>query len=220
MITLAAEIRTWIEDWSDELTRSPLFRLTKAGKLTPRALAVYLESLRYLFKGSRESLMLAGERSSRLGYEAFALYFAHKVAEESGHDTWAIDDLARLPRNTAEGVEPASTIVALVALQRRLIAQHPMCFVAYAQWAEYFTVLVGDAWLEALEASGYARSGISAIAKHVEADRLHAANGFAEIDRLWEGQPDRATVLGALERAGCAFLSFCDEIAGVATRAA
>jgi hypothetical protein len=94
------------------------------------------------------------------------------------------------------GVEPSLGSRRLVELQRELIEQHhPLCFFAYALWAEYMTVRLGDAWLNALASSGYACTSVTAVANHVEADREHAAAGFDVLDPLWDGQPERAQIL-------------------------
>lgn len=221
MTTLATQLRTAIESWADDLWQKTALRmLAKEGKLPPRAFALYLESLRFLFKNSQLNLVLASATSDNLGHPELAEYFASKAREETGHDSWASDDLSRLPEAAVVGVCPSPAIVSLVEWQRSLINQHPVCFVAYALWAEYFTVLLGDEWLDSLALSGYERDRVSAITKHLLADREHAARGFAEIDRLWHGQPAAGVILHAVERAGQIFERFCDEIAGEAVRAA
>jgi hypothetical protein len=213
MTSLAVSLKRSIEQWAEDLrTKSPLGHMARAGNVTPRALALYLESLRYLFQHSQRNLQLAAEQADRMGLPHVALYFERKTREEHGHDGWAVDDLTHLPPTSVANLTPALSIVRLVELQRSLIAEHPMCFVAYALWAEYFTVLVGDEWLDALSSCGYQRSQVSAIAKHVEADREHAANGFNELEQLWQGQPDPEVLLDAVTRACGVFESFCDEI--------
>jgi hypothetical protein len=221
MTSLATQLQMSIEDWADDLRRrSQISAFAKSGKLTPRAVALYLESLRYLLRNSQLNLLLAADTSKQLGCMELSAYFNRKAGEERGHEHWAIDDLERLPDAATAGVRPATAIVSLVELQRTLIAEHPVCFVAYALWAEYFTVLLGDEWLEALATCGFERTQISAITKHLDADREHAARGFGEIDRLWEGQPDRTLIVAAVERAGRIFEEFCDEICVEAARAA
>jgi hypothetical protein len=213
MTSLAVLLKQAIEHWAEELrTTSPLVQMARAGNVTPRALALYLESLRYLFQHSQRNLQLAAEQAEQMGLPHVHLYFERKANEEHGHDGWAVDDLTHLPQTSVANLRPALSIVRLVELQRSLIAEHPICFVAYALWAEYFTVLVGDEWLDALSSCGYQRSQVSSIAKHVEADREHAANGFNELEQLWQGQPEPAVLLDAVARACRVFESFCDEI--------
>lgn len=213
MQSVANLLKESIEEYADALPlMSALQEIARRGELSPRAFAQYLESLRHLFLESQRSLALAAERADLLGDAPLAEYLRRKAAEERGHDAWASADLALLPAAASFEIAPARSIGRLVALQRELIALHPVCFVAYALWAEYFTVLLGEDWLTALEANGYGRGQVSAVAKHVDADREHAAHGFYELDRLWHGQPDQATLLRGVERAGDLFRAFCDEI--------
>ncbi|HKU38917.1 MAG TPA: hypothetical protein VJR89_12240, partial [Polyangiales bacterium] len=217
----AAELRSAIEQWAEGLRRdSRLLGLAKAGKLPSRAFALYLESLRYLFRSSQQNLACAALAARRVQHEELAEYFERKAREEHGHDRWAKRDLAALPAAVGRELQPAPAIEELVALQRSLIDRHPLLMLVYALWAEYFTVLLGDEWLDALARSGYPREQVTAIAKHLDADRQHAALGFAEVDRLWHGQPERAQLVECVQRAGCVFVRFCDEIWSEAQRAA
>lgn len=210
-------VKSSIDEWAARLrSESPLVHAAREGRVGARALAVYLESLRYTFSQSRSNILAAAERSDAMKLPELAAYFRHKADEENGHDQWAAHDLTRLPRAAAQGVEPAAASRALVALQRELIEQHPICFLAYAIWAEYLTASLGDEWLRMLARSGFERSQVSAIAKHVEADVDHADEGFEVLDRLWPGQPAPSDVLHAVVRAERGFEAFCAEIAEVA----
>jgi hypothetical protein len=221
MTTLATQLKLAIDHWTCELRgKTELGTLSKQGKLSARSVALYLESLRHLFRSSQRNLEIAAARARELGAAELSEYFERKAAEEKGHELWAIDDLARFPESVVSGLRPSPAILDLVDLQRTLIEEHPICFVAYALWAEYFTVLIGDEWLDGLSASGFDRQRISAIAKHLAADREHAARGFAEIDRLWRGRPEPDAILEVVERAGRIFERFCAEICGEALRAA
>jgi hypothetical protein len=221
MTALSTELRLAIEAWSSDLLRDGLLlQLAKQGKLPPRAFGLYLESLRYLFQHSHQNLVAAAGAAQRIGHVELAAYLECKAHEERGHDQWATNDLSRLPTAAAHDLRPARAIEDLVALQRALIEQHPVYMLVYALWAEYFTVLLGDEWLDALSASGYGRGQVSSIAKHLDADREHAASGLAAVDTLWCGQPERALLLGVVERAGRIFARFCDEICVEAERAA
>lgn len=221
MTTLAAQLKLGIEEWADDLVRdSVLLETAKQGKLPPRAFGLYLESLRYLFLHSQQNLVAAAAAAQRMGHAELAAYFDRKAHEERGHDHWATNDLSRLPAAAANDLRPLRAIEDLVALQRALIEQHPIHMLVYTLWAEYFTVLLGDEWLDALSVSGYGRAQVSSIAKHVDADREHAAAGLAEVDRLWDGHPERSSLLGVVERAGRIFARFCDEVCCEARRAA
>lgn len=217
---LARELQSSIDTWADQLWReSKLAQLTRRGALSERALALYLESLRYLFQNSQRNLAEASTRARALGHEQLAEIFAAKASEEVGHDQWASRDLSGLSLGAVKGVEPAAASRQLVELQRELIMEHhPLCFFAYSLWAEYLTVRLGDAWLNALANNGYSRTSVTAVANHVDADREHAAQCFLVLDQLWDGQPDRALILRSVERAQALFEAFCDEIYRAAFR--
>jgi hypothetical protein len=183
-------------------------------------MAAYLESLRLLFASADRSLPLALEQSKRLGDPGLIRYFERKIPEELGHDRWAADDLKQLPAVAKDNLNAVPSAIRLIELQRDLIAEHPLYFVAYILWAEYFSVLVGDSWLDALESSGYARNEVTAVSKHLETDREHAASVLEEIDTLWHGEPSQDDVVRAVQRASALFEAFCAEIHVVAQRAA
>jgi hypothetical protein len=147
-------------------------------------------------------------------------FFQRKTREEDGHERWPAEDLTHLSSTATHRLEPAHSVKGLVELQRASITQHPICFVAYTLWAEYFSILVGDSWLDALEASGYARTQVTAIAKHMDLDRDHAARVLHEIDELDTGALDSKEVIATVERACALFEAFCEEICAVAAEAA
>src|ERR1700754_4776571 len=128
-MSLAEELKQTIERWSDGLVaRSPIADILRRGALTPRAMALYLESLRYLFANSERNLRLAAERCETLGRHDLAAYLRRKSIEENGHDRWAIADLARFPASATEGIRPTPSVVALVELQAAFIRDEPLCF--------------------------------------------------------------------------------------------
>lgn len=212
---LSRMVKASIDDWAAQLRReSPLVLAAERGEVGPRALALYLESLRYVFAHSQANIRAAAARADELSLPELAGYFRAKATEEHGHEQWAANDLTQLPSQAVNGVEPASAARALVALQSKLIAQHPICFLAYAVWAEYLTASLGDEWLRLLARSGYQRSAVTAVAYHLEADVEHAFEGFDALDRLWTGEPDAAAILSGVERAERGFEAFCAEICG------
>jgi pyrroloquinoline quinone (PQQ) biosynthesis protein C len=220
-MSLAEQMKQAIERYATELAeRTPIAGLCRRGELTPRAMALYLESLRYLFANSERNLVLAADRCDLLGRSELAQYFRRKSSEEQGHDRWAIADLARLPAAATDGVRPARAVVTLVELQAEFILNEPLCFVAYLQWTEYFSVYVGDMWLDALAMSGYPRAQVTAIYNHLETDRDHSATGFREIDALAQDFPRPRQLLEAVEKSGRVFEALLDEICIEARRAA
>ena len=220
-MSLAEQLKQTIEHYADDLVnRSPIAEILLRGQLTPRAMALYLESLRYLFACSERNLRIAAERCETLDRREIAAYLRRKASEENGHDRWAIDDLAQLPAAATAGIRPARAIVSLVELQAEFIQAEPLYFVAYLQWTEYFSVYVGDVWLDALAMSGYQRTQVSAIHNHLDTDREHAAVGFREIDALARNFPHPERLIEAVEKAGRVFESLLEEISIEARRAA
>jgi hypothetical protein len=221
MAPLAQLLKHNIETWSADLQRtSALGHLARRGELSPRGFAVYMESVRYLLEQSELNLTVAHEQARALRLEALAAYLEDKTRDERGHARWAVDDLRKLPADARSSVRPAKHMVALIELQKRLIGIHPICFVAYALWAEYFTVLVSDYWLDALATSGFGAGRVTAISKHVEKDREHVEVALREIDEIWDGSPDMATILDGVTQASSIWEQFCDEVCEIAARAA
>jgi ferritin len=217
-MAVAEQLKDSIDHYTAELGKhTPVYDIARAGKLTARAMALYLESLRYLFENTERHLTVAAIRCEQAKRTKLAAYFRRKAKEENGHARWPISDLAQLPRHAVEGVRPAPAVVELVALQARFIEQEPLCFVAYLQWAEYFSVSVGDLWLDALAMSGFPRAQVTAIFNHLETDRLHAAAGFREIDELLENRIEPSLLMAAVEESGRTFTRLCNQIAATAT---
>jgi hypothetical protein len=211
--SLSTMVKASIDAWAEHLrTQSPLVRAAQQGELGSRSLALYLESLRYVFARSQGNIIAAAERAQALQLPELCAYFRDKAAEEIGHDQWASNDLAHLPSRAVDGIRPAAGSVALVSLQRALIQEHPLCFLAYTVWAEYLTASLGDEWLHMLARSGYQRSTVSAVALHLEADQGHAFQGFEALDRLWRGLPSALEILAGVHSAERAFEIFCAEV--------
>lgn len=210
---LSSLVKTSIDSWATRLrAESPLTAAAERGELSARALALYLESLRYVFTHSQANIRAAAVRADALQLCELAEYFRAKASEEHGHERWAERDLQQLPVDAVRDIEPANACLALVALQEVLIDQHPLCFLAYTVWAEYLTASLGAEWLSLLANCGYDRSAVSAVAKHLEADADHAFEGFAALDRLWSGVPGAAEILAAVEHAELGFEAFCTEL--------
>jgi hypothetical protein len=215
---LSTHLKRQIGDWSNQLLRaSPLLSVAQRGELSPAALACYLGSLRQLFESSERNLRRAAVHARELGLSELAAYLARKSSEEQGHARWAEQDLAQLPAAARAQAAPTGELLRLVELQGQLIDRHPICFVAYALWAEYFTVLVGEPWLTALSRSGFSRAQVSAVARHLDADREHAATGLAVIDALWTGDPPLGEITTGVCEACHRFEGFCLEICEIST---
>lgn len=217
--TVSSAVQQTIERVTADLRAStPLADLARSGRFPPRALAFYLESLRYLFAQSELNVDRAIVTLRSRGELRYAEYFVEKIADERGHAAWAQRDLSQLSAAATRDIQPAQAVMRLIELQRCLFERHPLYFVVYILWAEYFTVIVGDEWVEALAGSGYEQRQLSAVVNHVEADREHVRAGFEALARLWRGEPSIAELCEAVELASSEFAAFCDEVCSIATQ--
>ena len=111
--SLSTMVKASIDAWAEHLrTQSPLVRAAQQGELGSRSLALYLESLRYVFARSHANIVAAAERAQALQLPELCAYFRDKAAEEIGHDQWASNDLAQLPSRAVDGIRPAAASVA------------------------------------------------------------------------------------------------------------
>ena len=172
---------------SDRLRSSNLFNLARGGEVTPAAMAFYIANLRVLVKATEVNLRLAEARAKELERPGLAAYFAHKRAEEDGHERWADEDISRL--KTQFVVEPtpgtSPAIRDLLRYLRQEIQDEPIRYLAYMLLAEYLTVLLGPELLALLEERcGIPSTSLTVIGHHVELDREHASEGLREIDAI------------------------------------
>ncbi len=86
-------LRMDIECYAGQRHRNPLFAMAVAGTLTPRIVAGYLSSVRFMIRHTPLHLRRARQRACELGDVALAAHFEAKLAEEIGHDVWADRDL-------------------------------------------------------------------------------------------------------------------------------
>jgi pyrroloquinoline quinone (PQQ) biosynthesis protein C len=165
----------------------PAVEAAATGKITPAGVACYLASLHFLFTQTVPHMIRAEARANELGLSRLPAYFRGKVEEEEGHERWAEEDIAEFERANAGlgSAAPAPAVRELVQLLAETIERDPRLYVAYAVAIEYFTVLTGPTWIEALSTGcGVSTDALTSVSKHVAADQHHAAAGFAQIDEL------------------------------------
>lgn len=167
-------------------TGHPAVKQAKEGKVGANQVANYLASLHFLFSQTIPHMERAKARSVHLGLVGLVPFFERKLVEEVGHEKWAEDDLRELVRHSGAVLgRPLPATVELVKYLTDLIESDPRLYIVYAVCTEYFTVLAGPVWIQALtENCGVPRAALTAASKHVEADQEHAVHGFAEIDEL------------------------------------
>jgi hypothetical protein len=219
MIALA--LRDQIDVYASTLkTENVLFRRTGEGTLGVEEVAFYLSNIRELVKTTPRQLTVARRHAKRLGNEALAAHFLHKLGEEVGHDRWADDDLETL-RDRVRPVNPdiCASMRDLIAWIDATIDEDPVLHLAYMLFSEYLIVLLGPAWLELLEAHcDVPRSSMTVIDKHAELDRDHVDEAMGEIDRLVDDPAKlrrmREIVAESIEH----FERFCGEVCDAESR--
>jgi hypothetical protein len=213
---IAQTLKLMIEAYADRtLSENRLLGLARAGRLTPDTLAAYLFNVRYLIRHTPPYLERARVSAEARGWTNLATYYARKARDEHGHERWADADLARVRAKLGvlPPVCPAEAMVELVGYLRELIDAHPHRYLAYILFAEYFTVLAGPSWLAALERScGVPASFLTSIGNHMELDKLHVAEGVAEIDALLPDPRELAALEETLRRSFEYFERFCVEL--------
>jgi hypothetical protein len=169
------------------LNSSPLFNRARQGRIPPSVVHSYLRSLHYLISHTQPHLRVARERAIACGQFELAAFFEEKQRDEAGHEEWAESDMRRLAHCFGDlgPVSPAPSIVALCRFIERLIGEDPRLYVVYMLSAEYFTVLLGPVWVEALTTGcGVPVAALTVVSKHVEADAEHSREGFLAIERF------------------------------------
>jgi hypothetical protein len=187
------QVRLQIENHAQRLLgNSPLFARARAGQITTHVVHAYLRSLHYLLSSTTLQLSLGLRRAIESGNPDLVAYFEEKQREEIGHEEWAASDMRRLAQCFGDltPVSPAPSIVALCRFVEGVIDEDPRFYVVYALCAEYVTVLLGPAWIDALtRGCGVPVSALTAVSKHVEADAEHANEGFVALERF-VGEPE------------------------------
>lgn len=182
--SLKAEIEKYAQRF---LESNPLQRAAEAGSLSPDTVAVYLSGIHHMVRFTPTALVLAESRARELGDLELAHHYRRKQEEETGHDEWSSSDLIRLGRRFSRYVsyEPVPTAIRITEFQRSTIAQNPKAYLAYVLFVEYVTVLVGPAWVRALEERcGISSDMLSVVVQHAELDKEHVEEGLREIDAL------------------------------------
>lgn len=181
-------LRFEIERYADRFCKEKsAFLLAAEGRLDHAAVARYLVSLEYSVRSTPRMLALAKQRALLQGDLELAKHYTRKDEEEAGHHVWAANDIHVLKQT--KGADhlggPATAILELIAYLESAIQKDPYHYLAYMLFAEYFTVLVGGAFLQNLvERCGVPANALTCVAKHVELDAEHTEDGIEAIDRL------------------------------------
>jgi hypothetical protein len=204
-----------ISGFAERLQREhPLMHAALEGRVTPHAVASYLAGVRCLLEHTPIHLEIAASVARQHGLVELVEYFKHKQYEEEGHARWADSDLVELEREFGVGgacVPPS--ILHMVAFIEDLVRNHPCHYLGYILFAEHATVQAGPTWVKALgDHCGIPASALSSIAKHVELDQFHVAEGRDEINHLLRHVIEPGPFVDALRGAMSHFEAFCDEL--------
>lgn len=178
----------------------------------------YLGSLHFLLSQTVPHLKIARAQALKMGDPALVRYFERKLEEEVGHEKWAEDDIRELQRHGGGGRAhaPLPAMLELVEYLAHLAESNPRLYVVYILSNEYFTVLAGPTWIQALtQHCGVPDSALTAASKHVEADQAHAAHGFEAIDELIRDPAMASAVNGTVDRTLRLFDQFFREVVAV-----
>ena len=115
-----------------------------------------------------------------------AAYFVQHIPEETGHDDWLLDDLARLglPREVATAHLPSPTVAAMVGAQYYYIRHyHPAVLLGYIAVLEGYPPDVELA-RRAAELTGYPIEAFRTLRKHAHLDPHHKQDLDDAIDGM------------------------------------
>lgn len=184
---IADALRADIETYARRARQTnPLFTRAAEGSLVQAHITHYLRNIHHLVAQTPPNLRRARDRARAAGLVELATHYGVRLSEETGHEEWAVDDLAAL-RSPAPGpdarLEPA--LEQLLAYLHQIIDEDATLYLSYCLFAEQLTVLLGGEWLALLEERcGIPRLAMSVVDRHVELDIHHVEEALESIDAL------------------------------------
>jgi len=216
---ISETLRTDIETFAVHLrTSNRLFDQTRRGKVTPHAIVAYLANMTYLIREALAVLRVAQDRAKELGHADLATFYAHKIAEEKGHDQWARNDIASIDAlfGVNASFDPTRAISSMLTYLRQAIDDDPVRYLSYLLFTEYLIVLIGPEWLALLEANcGVPSSSMSVVGRHIDLDKDHVVEDLREIDALVKDARHFEPLRQTLKQSMQYFENFCEEICDV-----
>jgi pyrroloquinoline quinone (PQQ) biosynthesis protein C len=212
---IATLLKSEIVSFSNDLQANhPLMRSAIEGRVEPATVALYLSGVLYLLQHSRPHIAAAEEAAIRRRLLPLARFFGDKQGQEAGHDRWASSDLAAMVSRYGLDVPPVlSSMRELVRYNGDLAQNEPEHYLAYAFFAELFTVHAGEPWATALHKHcGIPEGALTSIFKHAELDKHHVAEAMSEIDALLGARVDTTSLLNALRGSMDRLARFFDEL--------
>jgi hypothetical protein len=210
-------LRLEIESYAERLRGSSgLLKKARSGELSLAVVRTFLWNIRYVLAQTPRNLRLAQQAANERGYAELAAFYETKLAEESGHDRWAEQDLSRLdPQlDLTQEVAPLAPLCELMAFLRCMIARQPGEFLVYMLFVEYLTVLLGPEWLSTLERHcNVPATAMTSIGRHVELDKHHVEDDLRTIRELLPAETDASGLVHNLHAFMCFWERFYDELA-------
>ncbi|HMJ16622.1 MAG TPA: hypothetical protein VK524_34645 [Polyangiaceae bacterium] len=185
---IGQQLKVEIEEYAERLRGSSnLLRRARQGTLGRPAVLAFLWNIRYVLRETPSYLALARGVAEERGQRELAAFYEQKIADESGHDRWADQDLVSLdPKlDLVRSTPPMEPLSELMVFLRSTIRREPADLLVYMLFAEYLTVLLGPDWIAALESHcGIPASSMTSIGKHVELDKDHVQDDLATLRAL------------------------------------
>jgi len=172
------------------------------GTLSAPLYAAYLIQVVRQVQVSGPMLATAGAAFERQGRTSLAALFRAKSGEETGHDDWALDDLAVLGvgRDAVEATPPSPGVTAYLAWTNYSATRAPAAVIGLAWTLEWFGFtragraadnLVAHARIPRIE------SAVKFLRGHGDADRHHIRALAAALGELTEPDEVDAVLLSA-----------------------
>jgi len=180
----------------------------------------YLASLHGVARGAMWLMMRALERCEELSAigDPVALgltpFLGHHIPEESGHDTWLLEDIAALGGDSerVRAQPPSATIAAMSGAQLWWIEHaHPVAFLGHAEVLECWPPEL-DMLEEFAHRTGVPETAMRFLRRHAVIDLRHREEIHETLDSL-PLSPEQESLIGvsALHTAGM-LIQLCDEL--------
>ncbi|MEY4616357.1 MAG: hypothetical protein RJB66_1317 [Pseudomonadota bacterium] len=210
------KIKTEIETATKNiLTNNKLVLTAQNGHLTKDLVVRYVKNCLYAVRHTPIHLTKARDVAQVRGLAELSAFMTDKFNEEIGHDAWAMNDLDAL--GAAQDIALDSDITQanqlLMTWVGDLSTNHPLSYLAYITFVEYFTVLAAPPFLESLEKAGYPRSSLSVIALHEELDKDHVVHDLGVIVDLVDTEDKQLLFMNALQKAAIMINDHLNELA-------
>lgn len=174
-ISATTALQECFAEVSAEFAASPAVARLASGQFT---VAHYKEYLRQVYYYTRETPQLLTLAAGHLGgsdHEMVELLLTH-AAEESGHDQWALNDLAALGEDvgTLPAGNPLPECLAFIAFTYyQILYRDPVAHLGYVYFLEFLPTSSGALYIDLLERLRVPKSAMSFLLEHIKVDAGH-----------------------------------------------